>query len=85
MAEINSKSELVDSLASTIQSKIILPAEENASFLHCAVDRINERISCLEETSLALIAIYNRTKLMASISVLGLAMLAVIQIIIFFK
>jgi len=85
MEQINKQAEIVDSLASTIQSKIILPVEENASFLHCAVDQINERISFLEETSSALTAAHNRTKLMASISVLGLAILVVIQIIIFFK
>ncbi|MDF9408560.1 hypothetical protein L7E55_09340 [Pelotomaculum isophthalicicum JI] len=85
MEENSVQAELIDSLASTIQNKIILPAEENTSFLHCAIDQVNERISILEETSSALTAALNRTKLAVSISLLGIAVLAVIQVIIFFR
>lgn len=85
MAENSIQAELIDSLASTIQNRIINPAEENTSFLHCAIDQANERISILEETSSALTAALNRTKLVVSISLLGIAVLAVIQAIVFFR
>lgn len=80
MKEINKQFELVDSLASTIQNKIILPAEENISLLHNEISQVEKRISLLEETAAALAAAYKQIKLAASISILGLAILAIIQI-----
>lgn len=83
MAGISKQAALVDSLASSIQSKIIHPAEENISFLHSEVNQLNERILLLEETTAALTAAHHRTKLTAAIAVLGLAILSVIALIIF--
>jgi len=85
MEENNMQAELIDSLASTIQNKIILPAEENTTFLHGAIDQVNERISILEGTSSALTAALSRTKTAVSISLVVIAVLAVIQVIILFR
>ncbi|MCG9969189.1 hypothetical protein L9W92_14265 [Pelotomaculum terephthalicicum JT] len=85
MTENNKQAALIDSLADTIKTRIILPAEENTSFLHGEIERVNERISFLEETLSALTSALSRTKLAVSISLLGVAVLAVIQVIIFFR
>ncbi|OPY56876.1 MAG: hypothetical protein A4E55_01907 [Pelotomaculum sp. PtaU1.Bin035] len=80
--EISDKQvELVNSLASTIQDKIMLPAGEKAAIINYSIDEINEKILYLEKALSGLAAAHNRTKTMAVISILGLAILAAIQII----
>lgn len=75
---------VIGSLASTIQNKLILPAEENASSLNKALAQANERISRLEETTASLNAALARIRLAALLSLLGVAALAISQAIIVF-
>jgi len=79
------QNELVNALASTIQGKIILPAEEKAAALNYALIELNERIDYLEKRLSALSAAHSRTKVIAAISVLGLTVLAAVQITFFIK
>jgi len=81
----NKQDELVSSLASTIQGKIILPAEEKSAALNYALIEVNERIDYLEKRLSALSAAHSRIKVITAVSVLGLAVLAAVQITFFIK
>lgn len=80
----NQQAAVIGSLASTIQNKIILPAEEHASSLNKALAQADERISRLEETTASLNTSLARIKLAALLSLLVVAALAVSQAIIVF-
>lgn len=75
------QAELVSALASTIQGKIMLPAEEKTAALKDAVNEANERIDLLEQTLSALTTAHRRTKTMTIISLLGLLILFAVQMI----
>ncbi|MDD3652911.1 MAG: hypothetical protein PHO01_01815 [Desulfotomaculaceae bacterium] len=75
------RAEIVNALASTIQEKIMLPAEEKTSTLKYAINEANERIDHLEHTLFNLTTAHRRTKAMAVISLLGLLILFTVQMI----
>ncbi|OPX84166.1 MAG: hypothetical protein A4E53_03942 [Pelotomaculum sp. PtaB.Bin104] len=75
------RDEIVCALATTIQGKIILPAQEKTAALKYAVNETNERIDFLENTIAELAVAHSRTKAMAVISILGLLIIFTVWLV----
>ncbi|MDD4168836.1 MAG: hypothetical protein PHD36_01005 [Desulfotomaculaceae bacterium] len=77
------RAEIVSALASTIQGKIMMPAEEKTATLKDAINQANERIDYLEQKLFTLTTAHGRTKAMTIVLVLGLLILFSVQMIYF--
>lgn len=79
------RSDLVRSLATTIQKKIVAPAADRVDIINVEMKEINQKIAVLEKELFLLAAAHSRTRALAAVAALGAAALAVILIIPFLK
>lgn len=79
------RSELVRSLASTIQRKIVAPAADKVDLINVEIKEINQKITGFEKEFSLLAAAHNRTRMLAAVATLGLVVLGAIMIIPLFK
>lgn len=82
---LQNRSELVHSLASTIQKKIVAPAADKVDFINLEMKEINQKINSLEKEVFLLTAAHSRTRLLAAAAALGVVVLGVTLIIPLFK
>lgn len=78
---LQNQSELVRSLASTIQRKIVAPAADKVDIMNVEIKEINQTIADLEKKISLLAAAHNRTRALAAVATLGLAVIVAIMII----
>lgn len=78
---IQNRSEVVKSLAATIQNRIVTPAADKLDVVNLEIKEINQRIAALEKEVALLTAAHNRTRITAAIAALGAAFLVVLLII----
>lgn len=78
---LEKRDQAVSALATTIQGKIILPAEEKTTALKSAINEASARIDALEKTLSVLSLAHRRTKVIAVISLLGVIIQFALQVI----
>ncbi|HBC94582.1 MAG TPA: hypothetical protein DCZ10_17215 [Pelotomaculum sp.] len=72
--------ELVESLASSIQKRIVEPAEDRLELVNCEIRDLSARITDLEEKFALLAAKHGRTRLLACISLTAATLMFLAQI-----
>ncbi|MDD4237439.1 MAG: hypothetical protein PHT62_02605 [Desulfotomaculaceae bacterium] len=72
--------ELVESLASSIQKKLVEPAEDRVVLIHYEIKELSERVAGLEQKVALLDARHRRTRLLACVSLVAAALLVLAQI-----
>lgn len=72
--------ELVESLASSIQKKLLEPAEDRVELVNCAIKDLRGQVAGLEQKVALLTVRHGRTRLMASVSFVAAILLALGQI-----
>ncbi|BAF60205.1 hypothetical protein PTH_2024 [Pelotomaculum thermopropionicum SI] len=70
--------ELIRSLASTIQKKIVEPAAGRANAINLEILEINKKMEAMEKELSLLAAACRKTGLLAAAAVLGMILLAII-------
>lgn len=75
-----SRLELVEALASSIQKKLVEPVEDRMEIVIREIGGLNERVAALEEKAALLSARLSRTRLLACISLVMAALLALARI-----
>lgn len=79
------RSDLVRSLASTIQKKIVAPAAGKVDIINLEIKEINYKIAALEKEVYLLTAAHGRTRSLAAAAALGVVVLGTVLIIPFLK
>lgn len=73
--------ELVESLASSIQKKLVKPAEGRLETVHCEIRDLSERVGVLEQKLALLTARHGRTRLLTCVSLVAVALLVLGRIL----
>ncbi|TEB05003.1 hypothetical protein Psch_03766 [Pelotomaculum schinkii] len=71
--------ELVESLASSIQKKLVEPAEDRVELVNCELRDLSARVTDLEEKVALLAAKHGRTRLLACVSLVAAALMFLAQ------
>jgi len=75
-----SRLELVESLATSIQKKLVKPAEDRVELVNCEIKDFGERVTALEQKVFLLVTAHTHTSLLTRLSLAVAALLVLSQI-----
>jgi PBP1b-binding outer membrane lipoprotein LpoB len=78
------QSDLIDSLAATIQKKILIPASGKIETLEVEITDLNRMFNELQKEHTLLNEAHNKTRVLAVVSTLATAILGIVLIIVAF-
>lgn len=76
------QSDLIRSLASTIQKKILAPTSCKLESINLEIGEINQKITDLQKEYSLLTEAHHKTRVLAAVTTLGMAVLGIVLIIV---